>query len=318
MAKKIPQLISVKKIWSYDRHNAMTDLIRYKDQWFCIFREGAKHVGERNGTIRLLVSSDGEDWKTMIHISVPGVDLRDPKLSITPDGKLMMLVGGTIYLDDQYISRQSRVAFSEDGEHWSPFQLVVVPHEWLWRITWHKGKAYGATYSYSDTTDHYSEWNIKLYESDDGINYRFITQWPIEKHPNETVINFLDDDRMLAFVRRDGPEDRKAWMGISAPPYIDWEWHSTHDYLGGPDVITLPDKQMYAAGRVLLISPYGYFAKTVLAELMFYDFKPIIVLPSFGDCSYPGLFYHENELWMSYYSSHEHHRSSIYLAKFAV
>ena len=143
-------------------------------------------------------------------------DLRDPKLSITPDGRLMMLVGGTVYAGKKYISRQSRVAFSEEGKKWTPFQLVVEPHEWLWRVTWHKGKAYGASYSYSNIQDKYDEWNIKLFESDDGVHYKFITQWPIFKHPNETTIQFLEDDRMLALVRRDGPGERKAWMGISA------------------------------------------------------------------------------------------------------
>ena len=34
-----------------------------------------------------------------------------------------------------------------------------------------------------------------------------------------------------------------------------------------------------------------------------------------GDTSYPGLVWHDGHLWMSYYSSHENKKSSIYLAK---
>jgi hypothetical protein len=37
-------------------------------------------------------------------------------------------------------------------------------------------------------------------------------------------------------------------------------------------------------------------------------------LPSGGDTSYPGLVWHDDLLWISYYSSHEA-RTSIYLAK---
>ena len=37
-------------------------------------------------------------------------------------------------------------------------------------------------------------------------------------------------------------------------------------------------------------------------------------LPSGGDCSYPGLVWHEGVLWVSYYSSHEG-RTMIYLAR---
>jgi hypothetical protein len=318
MEKKFPILLSVKKIWSKAKHNALTDLIRYKNRWFCIFRESSKHVYGKNGTIRLIVSEDGETWKSLAHLKEAYVDLRDPKLSITPDGRLMMLVGGTVYRGKKYISRQSRVAFSEDGKKWTPFQLVVEPHEWLWRVTWHQGKAYGVSYSYSDIKNKKDEWNIKLFESDNGLDYRLITQWPIIEHPNETTLRFLEGDRMLALVRRDGPEDRKAWMGISDPPYVDWTWNPMHGYLGGPNFLILPDQRMFAAGRVLMFSPYGFFAKTILAKLELCDFEPLIALPSFGDSSYPGLVYHEDELWMSYYSTHEDDTTSIYLAKFKI
>lgn len=318
MTKKNPKLISVKRIWSRSAHNALTDLIRYKNRWFCVFRESSKHVYGRNGTIRLIVSDDGENWKSIAHFKESGVDLRDPKLSITPEGKLMLLTGGTIYEGKKYISRQSRVAFSEDGKKWTSFKLIIEPHEWLWRVTWHKGKAYGVSYSYSNVKNPRDEWNIKLYESIDGIHYNLITQWPIFKHPNETTLQFLEDETMLALVRRDGLQNKEAWIGTSQPPFTKWTWQISHGYFGGPNFIILPDKRMFAAGRVFLFSPYGHFEKTVLATLEISDFKPILVLPSFGDSSYPGLVYHEEVLWMSYYSSHEDDRTSIYLAKFKV
>ena len=111
MENKKPKLISVKKIWSKSKHNALTNIIRYKSRWFCIFRESSRHVYGKNGTIRLIVSKDGEKWKSIAHFIESDVDLRDPKLSITPDGRLMILVGGTVYHDKKYVSRQSRVAF---------------------------------------------------------------------------------------------------------------------------------------------------------------------------------------------------------------
>lgn len=315
MKGKNPKLLSVDKIWSHAQHNALTDLIRYKNRWFCVFREGEDHVAGSSGTIRLITSDDGIRWESLALMKEKYVDLRDPKLSITPKGQLMLLVGGTIHVRQKYISRQSRVAFSDDGVHWSSFQTILEPHEWLWKITWHKEKAYGVSYSYSNIHNKYDEWNVKLFESGNGIDYQLVTAWGIKQHPNETTLRFLDNDKMLALVRRDGPLDKKAWIGISDPPYKDWVWNSTHDYLGGPDFILLPDQRIFAAGRVLMISPYGLYAKTVLAEMNTKDFNPLIVLPSFGDCSYPGLAYYEGKLWMSYYSSHED-KTSIYLAKF--
>ena len=42
--------------------------------------------------------------------------------------------------------------------------------------------------------------------------------------------------------------------------------------------------------------------------------KPLLRLPSGGDTSYPGMVWHNDQLWISYYSSHEE-KTSIYLAK---
>ena len=39
----MPQLISVEKIWSHAPHNAFTDLIRFRDRWWCVFREAQAH-----------------------------------------------------------------------------------------------------------------------------------------------------------------------------------------------------------------------------------------------------------------------------------
>ena len=39
-----------------------------------------------------------------------------------------------------------------------------------------------------------------------------------------------------------------------------------------------------------------------------------LTLPSGGDTSYPGLVWHDDQLWVSYYSSHEG-KTSIYLAR---
>ena len=40
---------------------------------------------------------------------------------------------------------------------------------------------------------------------------------------------------------------------------------------------------------------------------------PLLRLPSGGDTSYPGMVWHENTLWVSYYASHEG-KAAIYLA----
>ena len=76
-----------------------------------------------------------------------GVDLRDPKLSITPDGRLMMVMGGSYYEGTTLKGRHPRVAFSKDGKTWTPPKKVLEPEEWLWRVTWHDGVCYGTSYN---------------------------------------------------------------------------------------------------------------------------------------------------------------------------
>jgi hypothetical protein len=91
-----PQLVSVRKIWDAAPHNAFTDLLRWHDKWYCTFRESEKHVGG-DGKIRVIESPGGETWRSKALIAEQGIDLRDPKLSITPDDRLMILCGGSVY-----------------------------------------------------------------------------------------------------------------------------------------------------------------------------------------------------------------------------
>src|SRR5882724_5119512 len=93
------KLISVKRIWGEAPHSAFGDIIRFRDQWFVIFREGNNHVTgagkQADGKLRLIRSKDGEAWTSAALIEETGIDLRDPHLSITADGLLMAVAGGS-------------------------------------------------------------------------------------------------------------------------------------------------------------------------------------------------------------------------------
>ena len=114
-------LISVQKIWDTDSHAALTDLIFFQGAWLCTFRESDAHVLGADGEIRIIESQDGNQWNSVASFQSQGIDLRDPKLSITPEGRLMLLVGASIYRDEELISRQPMVTFSNDGKSWEPF-----------------------------------------------------------------------------------------------------------------------------------------------------------------------------------------------------
>ena len=74
----MPKLIEVCKIWDKAQHNVFTDLVRFKGQWFCVFREGKIHVSP-DGAIRVITSKDGEDWRSTALLTSNDSDLRDAK-----------------------------------------------------------------------------------------------------------------------------------------------------------------------------------------------------------------------------------------------
>lgn len=305
-----PKLISVKKIWDKGRHNAFTDLIRFRKKFFCTFRESDAHVGG-DGRLRVLVSSNGENWKSAALLAEKGIDLRDPKLSITSDGRLMIVAGGSVYKGGRKIlGRQPRVAFSRDGIHWTPTKRVLAEGDWLWRVTWHKGTAYGVAYRTSPrkTGPKAADWLITLYKSKDGLKWEPVSDVQVPDRPNETTLRFLPGGELVALVRREGGT-RHGWIGTAKPPYNRWTWRETKHRLGGPNFIRLPDGEMWAGSR-----SYPGGAKTVLARMTKTSYEPRLTLPSGGDTSYPGLVWHDKLLWMSYYSSHEG-KTCIYLAK---
>ena len=87
------QLDSVTRIWSLAPHSAFGDLIRFQKQWFAVFRESQSHVAttelqQNDGKLRVIRSKDGRAWSSAALLEEPGIDLRDPHLSITADGRL--------------------------------------------------------------------------------------------------------------------------------------------------------------------------------------------------------------------------------------
>src|SRR5256886_17294950 len=83
------ELVEVRKIWDRAPHNAFTDLVRFNGEWFCVFREGTAHVSP-DGALRVITSKDGKDWASSALVTRSDSDLRDAKLTITPDNRLML------------------------------------------------------------------------------------------------------------------------------------------------------------------------------------------------------------------------------------
>lgn len=302
------ELVSVAKIWDAAPHNAFTDLVRFKDQWYCAFREGERHV-DQGGKLRVIRSADGETWESAGLLEHDQYDLRDACLSIMPDGRLMLL-GGAQQATEKTHPTGTVVSFSEDGSQWTAPQLVLPLGDWLWRVTWHGDAAYGVSYP---TTP---EAKYSMQATTDGLHYDEISlaeQPPAGGRLTEARIRFDDDGAAYCLQRRDGPAT-SALLGTAAAPYRDWTWQDLGVYFGGPNFMKTPAGDWIGAGRII-----DSAAHTDVAWLDVENGKlvSLLKLPSGGDCSYPGMEWHDDLLWITYYSSHEG-RTSIYLAKVRV
>jgi hypothetical protein len=298
-----PRLIELQKIWDRAAHNALTDLIRFRNHWFCVFREGTDHRSP-DGIIRILVSEDGIAWSKAARLECAGLDLRDPKISVTPSGMLMLNAAGA-FPPRSSQRHQSMVWCSQDGFEWSSPANIGHPDCWLWRICWHRNIAYGIGYKTAEPL------GTRLYSSNDGARFDILAEnLFIEDFPNEAALLFREDDSALCLLRRDAGR-ATAMLGAALPPYDNWAWSDLGVRVGGPNLLLLPDGRIIAAVR-----RYGEDAWTSLNWLDPFkgSLDEFLALPSGGDTSYAGLCWFEEMLWVSYYSSHEQH-ASIYLAK---
>jgi hypothetical protein len=320
-----PFVKSVEAVWTEPGYFMCTDLIRFEGQLYCTFREGVGHVpgpSGVNGRIRILRAEDpaGHGWKTAALLEEAGVDLRDPKLSITPDARLMVIMGGSFYRGEARLGMHGRVSFSDaKGASFSAPQPIVLPegiatkHDWLWRVTWHEGTAWGSLYCAPKEGPR----GLHLVKSRDGITWENVTALDVPA-PSETTLRFDAAGTMFAWIRTSGkPQD--AFTGTARAPYTQWEFKRIGETFGGPNFVALPGGGWLAGARLDQRPPFNH---TAIGTLDFQrgTFTRLFALPSRGengDNGYPGFVVDEErgEVLVSYYSAHERKLPAIYLAR---
>ncbi len=319
---KLRDTILVSKIWDQGVHQAFTDLIRFKGAFYCSFREGKNHVGaENNGKVRILKSTDGNDWQSVVLLELNGLDLRDPKLSITPDNRIMITLAGAIFENGLMKMLIPMTSFSDKkGLNFSlPDKVILDPTikpglDWIWRVTWHDKIGYGINYQLQENARDRSTlkkdaWVLYLMKTTNGINFENISKLDVMDLPNESTIRFDKNGKMYVLIRREAG-NKLGVIAESNPPYKEWKHTPITFRLGGPNFIFLNNKKLLIGTRMFDPEASMGFYTTDLKGSVINSLK----LPSGGDTSYPGMLIYKNKLWVSYYSSHQG-KTSIYLAK---
>lgn len=308
------QIVDVKRVTKGSKHHAFTDLCDFNGVLYCSFRVAKNHVSD-DGHINVVTLSESAEVVYTQRIIMPDTDLRDPKLSVSSKGELVLLA---------YARRTSKSSFlgelgnqhpliwvSQDGLSWSCPKNIGEKHWWLWRLRWHDGKAYGIAYNRSKNAVH-------LYSGDPKRSFHrhssnmFCLQKHNKGYPNESDICFTENDVAHIILRRDS-DTYSAQLGSSKPPYINWQWRDLGFYIGGPNMLQLNNDSALLAGRII----HKGKLVTALLNVNFKSAKVSLlnILPSAGDNSYPAMVRKENTLFVSYYSSHQDQQAHIYLAK---
>ncbi|MCA1810037.1 MAG: hypothetical protein LC725_11410 [Lentisphaerae bacterium] len=319
-----------------DRENTNLEfpyIIRFKDSWYCAFREGDRHGNDPSGRARVITSSDGETWETAVLLEWQGGDIRDPRLSVTPDGQLM--INSSVYFIgepkpdpapwEQPGKRQSVTWLSEDGVTWSEAYACPTGFDtWRWDVVWQDGVGYSAGYAGKDVQG-------TLYHTTDGRTWEpLVENFFPDGRGTEAALGFGADGTACCLLRPRGAG--YGMFGAARPPYLEWQWQSmqidaanngevetgeafgrrTDSIVGGQKLLLLED------GRMIAITAKGgvdlFWVEPHKA--LFTRFARLS-----DSTTYPGLVEHNGELWLTNSQRMEQGRgikSGIYLLRLKV
>ena len=291
-------------------HNSNTDLIHWRGSFWLAHAAAPWHFASARTRIVLRRSQDARAWVEVASFSVPGEDVRDPKLAIWGDRLLLYFLPNRHFPEPQPYT--TLVTSSSDGLVWEKPEPVE-PRGWLlWRP-----KPLGDRLLV--TAYWHEHGRAALLRSSDGRRFETVSEIVAGESGDETDFEILDDGRILATSRLEG-DDHDAWFGdpggstllsVASPPYT--EWRGTHDTkarLDGPCLFRL-------GGRVLGLGrfepePTGVLfrmgsilsrKRTALYLVEPTGLRVLGILPSAGDTSYVGVVLHGGSLYASYYTS---------------
>jgi len=292
------------------QHDSNTDLIAFGDDLLLVHATSPWHLGSTRSRLLVKRSGDaGRSWETLAQLSLPGHDIRDPKLA---------RIGGELFLyalPNRGLAATpigTVLATSRDGRDWTPFEPVG-PEGWLfWRPKTRDGRTWFVSAYWKD------HGRSILLRSEDGRRWDRVSQIHAGDGNDETAIEFLPDGRLIATARLEvtpdrllGHDDAGTAIAVADPPYTEWrEVRTRSTRLDGP-VLFRHDERVYAIAR-WQPPPHGGLRKLggTLARKRtgLYRVEPERLvylgdLPSAGDTSYAGAVIRDGALWTEYYTS---------------
>ena len=301
------KLVSNAVIYNAGGHNSLSDLIRFKDQWYCAFREGPGEFGAA-ATVRVITSKDGKTWEkvTRLRAGFPRRGYQRPLFTVTPKGQLMLTTRGSA----GNITILPQTWLSKGGREWTG------PHDrWdtgyqVGSVVTHKGKLY--SFSTGCICGNAQTVQLRIAKKDkDEEGQHFVEQF------EETFSGFFPGAGALVFDGDNGycilsrGSKKNAYLGKAKAPFDDWTWTAMKQPLNMPRAIRTPD------GRIL-VTTVLYDGKRRLSLCQFdpktTKLTELTKLPAAARIPYTGLAYHKGHAWVTYHAEKEG-KMSVWLAK---
>jgi len=293
-------------VWNSSPFNAFTDLIRFNDAYYCVFREGTSHTSD-DGQIRILKSTDGNKWNKFSVLSIYGRDMRDPHFFIDNNSTLSVSISSR----DTYKNRQNIIYKLINGQFIQAGQVNVDNDYLLWSFSRFNDSLYSIGYNVKQTC--YSGINsqkpkLSLFKNIDTPCTSFgsvrVRNWINASFvcPSEASTVFTLDSTMITIVR-DQDILSYSHIGISKFPFDNWTWKEFPYFIRGPKLALLPDGKLFLCAASLIDVFTTYYV--ILDPAKNFLVEKIKIFPSGGDSGYPGVVIEGNTALVSYYSSHE-------------
>ena len=343
---------SIKKIYSDGRHSAFTDMEYWKGRYYVTFRNGGGHARPGDyGDVLVIRSRDLKTWELCARLSAGEEhDDRDPHLLNLGDELSVSFFSAYPKQSGQLLYEktgggghrvQACASFTSDGVSWSTPEVVREGCS-IWQVERFGGVCY-ASFG--------SKGALAIGKSLDGRNWEEGAAIPFPTQQTVEAGIWVTENEKMQLVVRMSKNEEMAYLAESEPPYTDWKLTKLNYTVHCPVFRRVGD-ELWVAGKTITaqfpssvaIPPEPSAEKiasltrqderliktpqdwhTAIWKLVGDRLEPILVLPSRGDCGYPGLVVEEDRVLMSFYSQHDvdegpkpkhgEHASEIYLAE---
>ncbi|MBL9209595.1 MAG: exo-alpha-sialidase [Opitutaceae bacterium] len=304
---------NIRRAFHNGEHNAFTDLIRWRGQFWLTFRSCPDgHGVYASASVVILTSADAKTWRQVHRFSVADRDTRDPHFLVFKD-RLFVYTGAAYVGKEKIRGTEWNAHFgygtsTADGTAWTPAQPLEGTYgHYVWRAAASGDRAYliGRRFRGHMAVSGRATMESALLESDDGFRWRFRSLIQ-ETDGNETALHFEPDGTLLALCRTSADH---AVLARSRPPYETWSRTQLDGYLGGPMLARWGDRYLVGGRRRLPAPPTAKGPGQGITTLLWLSgerLEKIAELPSSGDNSYPGFVALDDRRGLlSWYSTHE-------------